>query len=139
MRLKDIRRSKRKTFVIIPIAFLLFSCLGYVAYQWAIFPEKDYNFIGCWKEEWDISGVKWAKDLYGPVILQTDWIDSHWWKLQPGNEGRAQLRDVWRKHETHYRLSLLYCLAWLGFISMLLLWLYERNRTKQDDIRDLHI
>jgi hypothetical protein len=127
---ENARLAKCRTRVIVTLCVLVSALGGYHSYQWAVFPSKVVLF-SIWKEEWNTSGIKWAKDCYGPVILQKTRLGDRWWKLPLTDEQQWQLRDIWRAWETRYRLSLLCLLFWLGFMGMLLLWVRERDRTRK--------
>lgn len=125
-----VRAVGYRTICIMVFTVLMFFGGSYRLYQWAILPSKNM-VCTLWKDEWNTSGIKWAKDCYGPVILQEARLGDRWWKAPLTNEQQWQLRDIWREWETRYRLSLLCFLSWIGFICTLLLWIRERVKTSK--------
>lgn len=122
-------KLKYRTGLIMIFSIMVSVFVGYYAYQWAIRPSQVTMYCP-WREEWNASGLKWAKDCYGPVILQKTRLSDRWWSQPLSQEQQWQLRDVWLEHETRYRLSLLYFLVWTGFMSTFFLWFRERGRVR---------
>jgi hypothetical protein len=121
-------KCKAGVIVLVLVSFSVF--FAYRLHQWAVRPCQTRTFLG-WHEEWETEGVQWAKECFGPVILQTNWIKGDFWELRLTDANRWKLRNLWQEQETRYRLSLLFFIFESGFLVMLLCWLRERNRTRR--------
>jgi hypothetical protein len=108
------------------IVVVLTGMMG-CAYKWAMAPTRYWGYIGLWRWEWDTSGRQWAKDRFGPVILQWDGLDDPAWNCAQDRGNRSQLEVFWQARERYCRMRLLCFLAWAGFAMMLAVWSRRNN------------
>ena len=136
-------RRKRNAALVASLSSLLFFTLYYWAANVAthtaspsrdcalafyrLHPKQDTIYkelLNSWDPEWDQSGLKWARDHYGPVLLQEGYYlrtgPHSWWQTGEIYEGRREsCRWSWRQREVAYRFTAIIIVLWLYGVGLL--------------------
>jgi hypothetical protein len=124
MALEEKKHTARRQLLIFMSIVSLTGAMGCI-YRWAMRPPPMVMSFFPWKWEWDTSGTQWARDVFGPIILQWDGLDDPAWNRAGGD--RSQLEVFWQARERYCRLRLLCFLTWAGSAMMLVVWSQRNN------------